>query len=167
MVRKSVGHSNSKNNLKFKNKNGKFKTNTSKHTRDRFKKKTSNFNAKNMPQVKEKKDFKKYNKPKPSQNKTNIVLKSKEDISSSESEPDAFSELVSCFTNTSNKISAVSDEDTETESELENLNDDQLMAEDDLSAEDNSNDDDSESDAGEPEKPSSNIPIIDEVSCFV
>lgn len=165
MVRKSTGPIKGKNNLNFKSKNRNFK---SKHSKGRFnnKEKRSNHSTDNVSQAKEKNDFKKYNRLKPSQSKTNKSSISKEDVLSSDSEPDAFTQLVSCFTNTSKKVSAVSDEDSE--SELESTEDDQAMAEDDLSVEENSNSAESESDAdiaAELDEPSSKISKNDEVGC--
>lgn len=167
MVRKSTGPFKGKNNLKFKSKNGNFK---SKQPRGRFhnKEKRSNHSKHNVSQAKEKNDFKKYNRLKPSQSKTNMSFISKEDLLSSDSEPDAFSQLVSCFTNASTKVSAVSDEDSE--SELESTDDDQTMAEDDLSVEENSNSAESESDTeigAELDEPSSKISKNDEVGTVV
>lgn len=159
MVRKSTGPIKGKNNHNFKSKNGKFK---SKQSRGRFntKEKRSNHSTHNVSQAKEKTDFKKYNKLQPSQSKTNTSLISKEDVLSSDSEPDAFSQLVSCFTNTSKKVSAVSDEDSES------TDDDQVMVEDDLSVGENSNSAESESDSdivAEIDEPGSKIYKNDEV----
>lgn len=143
MVRKSSGPTKGKSSLNFKSKNGKFK---SKQSRGRFnsKEKRYNHSTHNVTQAKDKKDFKKYRRREPSQNETNRSSIPKEDVLSSDSEPDAFSQLVSCFTNTSKNVSAVSDEDSE--SEVESADDDQAMDEDDLSDEENSNSAASESD---------------------
>lgn len=166
MVRKSTGPFKGKNSLNFKSKNGNFKS----KPRGRFhnKEKRSNHSTHNVSQAKEKNDFKKYNRLKPSQSKTTMSLIAKEDVLSSDSEPDAFSQLVSCFTNTSKKVSAVSDEDSE--SELESTDDDQTMAEDDLSVEENSNSAESESDTeigAELDEPSKKISKNDEVGTVV